>query len=151
MGKTLHIINTFIIVGLLIISGILLLKKFPSTLDIAMELPAKILLWTFFILFLIWGIFIILSFLKKDIDNQNYLISAVINTILAIIGLIISAIIFSLRNYQFNDEPLSYVLAFISEGLLALFLILSPFVFLISFIMFLVGYFKNKSTRDKIV
>lgn len=151
MGKTLQIINTIIILGLLLISGILLLMKFPSSLDIAMELPATVFLGSFFGLFLIWSILIILSFFRTNINNGNYLGSAIMNIFLVVIGVLIATIFFILKtfspdslNFTAYGSSSAWVVAFIIEGSLFLFLVLSPIAFLISFIVFLVGYYKNK-------
>jgi uncharacterized membrane protein (Fun14 family) len=151
MGKKLQITNTIIILGLLIFSIILLLRKFPSSLDIALELPATIFLWFFLILFLIWSILIILSFFKTDLNNPNYTGSAITNIVLAVIGLLITVLIFSIKWLSqngiislSNDVPSAWAIAFVSEGSLALFLIISPFAFFISFIVFVIGFFKNR-------
>lgn len=157
MGKTLQIINTIIIFGLLLVFGILLLMKFPSSLDIAMELPATIFLWLFFGLFLIWGILIFLSFKRTNINNGNYLSSAIINIIIFALGLLIIAVFFILKIFSPDSLNLSaygsssgWILAFILEGSLFLFLIFSPIAFLISFILFIIGYYKNKIIRKRI-
>src|SRR3989344_8235569 len=99
MGKKLHIINTFIIFGFLLVSSILLLKKIPSSLDIAMVLAANIYLWFLFGLFLIWFVFMILSFFRTNTDNGNYKGSAVTNIVVASFCIVFLGMFFILKTF----------------------------------------------------
>jgi len=151
MGKKLHVINAVIVFIMLAISGILLLMNIPSSLDIAMVLAANIYLWSLFGLFIIWFVFMILSFFRTNTDNGNYKGSAVTNIVTAIVGLLVFCMIFVAKllsdagkiNLTASGTSTDWMLAFMLEGSFALILILAPIVFLISFILFLVGYFRE--------
>lgn len=156
MGKTLHIINTIIILCLLIFSAALLIIKYPSSLDIALTAAANIYLIILFCLLLAWSIFLFLSYFRTNINNSSYSVSAIINITSTIIGILISIMILAiiklsqLGKITMNEsgDSLSWILAFISEGSLLLFLILLPIALLTSLIIFLAGYYKNKK-KDK--
>lgn len=149
MGKVLHTINAILIILFLISSVILIKTGFLLKFDETNIQVTNIYLWFVIVSCLIYGLFILISFFKTDIENIYYAISSSINIFIALAGIISSILVFTTIELSKRGliesglSPSGFFWGILSEGSSLLFLLSFPFVFLISFIIFLVGFFKN--------
>jgi hypothetical protein len=104
---------------------------------------------------LIWSILFIVSYYKANIENKFFRISAKINILTPIIALLSLALIWFIKGlawYNYGNDASfiwmmkslnPYMADKLTYGIIGLVVLL----FIISFIIFMIGYFKNKKVE----
>ena len=156
MKKALQITNFILVLFLFTLSSILLISKLPTSLDSSLIYFVDIYLKFVCIISLIWVIMIVFSFFKTEIENNQYKASFFINlplfiSALLVIGCYLLAIwlptildphkVFIIGGYGIEAY---FIIAVLAEAPIFFYVLLFPLFFIISFITFLIGYFKNR-------
>lgn len=144
--KTWHIINT-VIVGLFALGGLGSIFSLPNIINILSQDINFIVIFQissmiFGIISLVWITFMIMSFSKSNIENNYFKISSVI-TLLAIMLLILSFVL--VGGFMGRDD---ITMGLAGLGIIIMTIPVFYLILIISFIIFMIGYFKNKKVKQ---